>query len=158
MSLFENHKAALAFAGVVLVGTAIFAESQPDKANETSPEVITANEPKRVAQSDEDPEEALSDDELAEAGWATDDDLIDDAIGFSTEPEVDAIPDESTQPDSERDSEVVVDSSEFGGGRSRSATTSRAGISVSSNASGSGPAISLGPNARVGNSDEEDTE
>lgn len=159
ISLFENHKSALAFAGVVLVGTAIFAESQSGRDNSdrsgSQPEVIAESEPKRATESTDSAEDGLTDEELAEAGWATDDDLIDDAAGFTTDPDVETTPDVSTQPDSEQDAEVVVETSRSS--KSRSAT-SRTGINVGSSASDGGTVISLGPNARVGNGNESDTE
>lgn len=117
MSLFQNSKGPLLFAGAMIGFAAIFAGSQPasdnssesatqPKIDERAPSTALTNS---VARTD-----GPSDEELAAAGWATDEDLLDDTAGLEPKPMIDgapdssAAPDLSTKPDSERPATVTV--------------------------------------------------
>ncbi len=118
MSLFQNHKGPLLFAGAMIGFAALFAESQPvsDKSREAAhqPKIVEEQAKNSALTNSVAPADSQTDEELAAAGWATDDDLMDDTVGFDPEPLIDGSPDRSaapdlnTKPDSERPATVTV--------------------------------------------------
>ncbi len=92
MTLFENHKAALVFAGVTLFGAAIFVESRSasepkdiEVANKVEPR---EQKPAEVSTSSETQlSEWYEGDEPVIDDFVPDDELIDEANGFDPTPE-----------------------------------------------------------------------
>lgn len=95
--LFENKKAALGFAGAIIVGAMIFSGVSTTTASDAGESRLARGEVTAPAKNKADNEESENA-EKEEIAFADDEELIDDTGGFDTDPEAEKSDERPEQP------------------------------------------------------------